>query len=76
MTRERVIAALVGVAILALIAFAFWRENERRYAAFGITGCFAELPPADSRVGSQDCTGARRLCRDVPPLVDWRRICS
>lgn len=76
MTRERLIAALVAVAILASIAFAFWRENERRYAMLGITGCFAELAPPDSQIGSQDCTGARRLCRDAPPLVDWRRLCS
>lgn len=76
MTRERAIALLVALGILTLIAVPFWRENERRYTALGMTGCFAELAGASSAVGAQDCTGARRLCRDAPPLLDWRRICG
>ena len=67
-----VIAVLGG--LVTSLAVLVWRENERRYAAFALTGCFGEnagLPLGTS----QDCTGARRLCRDVPPLVDWRGYC-
>jgi hypothetical protein len=64
-----VLGGLVGSLVLLV-----WRENERRYAAFAMTGCFGDS--ATSLLGaSQDCTGARRLCRDAPPLVDWRRFC-
>ena len=52
-----------------------WRENERRYAALAITGCFGDS--AQSPLGvSQECTGAKRLCRDSPPLLDWRHYCN
>jgi len=57
------------------VLYLFWRENERRYDAFALTGCFGSA--ATSSLGSeQECTGARRLCRDAPPLIDWRRVCS
>ena len=65
--------AVAGSLVLSLV-FLTWRENERRYAAFAMTGCFGDS--ATSALGaSQDCTGARRLCRDAPPLVDWRSYC-
>ena len=74
MWKQRlVVVAVLGGLVLTLLVLV-WRENERRYAALGMTGCFGDS--ADSPLhASQDCTGARRLCRDVPPLVDWRRYC-
>jgi len=72
--RWLVVVLVVGSLVGSLVVLV-WRENERRYAAFGITGCFGDS--ATSALGvSQDCTGARRLCRDAPPLIDWRRFCS
>jgi hypothetical protein len=69
-----VVTVVLGALVLSLLFFA-WRENERRYAAFTMTGCFGDS--ARSPLGaSQDCTGARRLCRDAPPLVDWRHFCN
>jgi hypothetical protein len=68
-----VVVAVAGSLVLSLV-FLVWRENERRYAAFAMTGCFGDS--ATSPLGaSQDCTGARRLCRDAPPLIDWRSYC-
>ena len=68
-----VVVIVVGTLVLSLVLFV-WRENERRYAAFAMTGCFGDS--ASSALGtSQDCTGARRLCRDAAPLIDWRRFC-
>jgi len=68
-----VVAVVVGSLVLSLLVLV-WRENERRYAAFAMTGCFgdSERSPLGA---SQDCTGAKRLCRDAPPLIDWRRFC-
>ncbi len=72
---RRLVAAAVVVAVLALLAIPVWRENERRYAALRMTGCFGDS--AASPLGaSQACTGSRRLCRDVPPLIDWRGYCD
>jgi len=73
--RARIVAAfVVGSLVLSLLVLV-WRENERRYAAFAMTGCFGDS--ASSALGaSQDCTGAKRLCRDAPPLLDWRRFCN
>ena len=75
MWRQRLVAlVIVGSLVLSLLVL-IWRENERRYADFMMTGCFGDS--ARSALGaSQDCTGVRRLCRDAPPLVDWRRYCS
>jgi len=74
MWRERVVVAVVVGSLVLSLAFLVWRENERRYAAFAMTGCFGDS--ANSPLGaSQNCTGARRLCRDTPPLLDWRRVC-
>lgn len=75
MWRERIVAAVVGGSLVLSLLFLVWRENERRYAAFAMTGCFGDS--ASSPLGaSQDCAGARRLCRDAPPLIDWRRFCQ
>ena len=72
---RRLVAAAVVVAVLTLLAIPVWRENERRYAALRMTGCFGDS--AASPLGaSQACTGSRRLCRDVPPLIDWRGYCD
>jgi hypothetical protein len=72
---RRLVAAAVVVAVLALLAIPVWRENERRYEALRMTGCFGDS--ATSALGaSQPCTGSRRLCRDVPPLIDWRGYCD
>jgi hypothetical protein len=75
MWRPRVLTAAVVVAVLALLALPVWRENERRYADLRLTGCFGDS--AGVLGISQSCTGnVRRLCRDAPPLVDWRRYCE
>jgi hypothetical protein len=72
---ERIGALLVAVALLTLIFYGFWRENERRYADLRVTGCLGDA--AGSALGSsQDCVGLRRLCRDAAPLVDWRHACN
>jgi len=52
-----------------------WRENERRYAALAITGCFGDSAQSPL-AASQECNGAKRLCRDSPPLLDWRHYCD
>ncbi len=74
MWRQRlVVVVVVGSLVLSLLTLV-WRENERRYGWFAMTGCFGDS--ATSALGaSQNCTGARRLCRDAPPLIDWRRYC-
>jgi hypothetical protein len=66
------IGVVVGVVLAAILAL-FWVENERRYAALSMTGCYgsSSLPPT-----MQDCNGAKRLCRDAPPLIDWRQACQ
>ncbi len=65
---------VVAGGLVFSLLFLVWRENERRYGWFAMTGCFGDS--ADSALGaSQNCTGARRLCRDAPPLIDWRRYC-
>ncbi len=72
---ERIGAFLVVAALVGLVFFAFWHENERRYADIFVTGCMGDAAP--SALGSsQDCVGLRRLCRDAPPLVDWRHACN
>ena len=74
MWKERLLVVVVVGGLVCSLLFLVWRENERRYAAFAMTGCFGDS--ASSALGvSQNCTGARRLCRDVPPLIDWRRYC-
>jgi hypothetical protein len=72
--RSKIVAAVVFGSLVLSLLFFVWRENERHYAAFAMTGCFGDS--ANSPLGaSQDCTGAKRLCRDAPPLIDWRRFC-
>jgi hypothetical protein len=68
-----VVVVVVGSLVLSLFILV-WRENERRYADFAMTGCFGDSASAALSV-SQNCTGARRLCRDAPPLIDWRSYC-
>jgi hypothetical protein len=68
-----VVVAVLGGLVLSLLVLV-WRENERRYASFAMTGCFGE-GAAVPLGASWDCTGARRLCRDAPPLIDWRSYC-
>jgi len=75
MWRARLITLLVVAVVLALAVWPVWRENERRYADLRLTGCFGDS--AGVLGISQSCTGnVRRLCRDAPPLVDWRRYCE
>ena len=74
MWKERLVVAVVAGGLIFSLLFLVWRENERRYGWFAMTGCFGDS--ADSALeASQNCTGARRLCRDAPPLIDWRRYC-
>ena len=75
MWRRWLVLAAVVAAVVALVVYPVWRENERRYADLRLTGCFGDTSGA---LGvSQACTGnVRRLCRDVPPLIDWRRYCE
>ena len=72
---RRLAAAAVVAAVLTLLAVPVWRENERRYDALRMTGCFGDSR-ASPLGASQACTGSRRLCRDVPPLIDWRGYCD
>jgi hypothetical protein len=75
MWGRRLLTAVVVILVLLALAVPVWRENERRYDALRMTGCFGDS--ASSSLGvTQECTGGRRLCRDVPPLIDWRRFCS
>jgi len=75
MSRQGIVVAIVVGSLIAALAVLVWRENERRYAALAITGCFGDS--AQSPLGvSQGCTGAKRLCRDSPPLLDWRHYCN
>jgi hypothetical protein len=76
MWRARLLVAAVVIAVIALAVWPLWRENERRYDDLRLTGCFGDS--AASKLGiSQSCTGnVRRLCRDAPPLIDWRRFCE
>lgn len=75
MWRVRLVAlVVVGSLVVALLVLG-WRENERRYAAFMMTGCFGESGSAPLGP-AQDCNGARRLCRDAAPLIDWRHFCD
>ncbi len=74
MSRQGIVVAIVVGSLVAALAVLVWRENERRYAALAITGCFGDS--AQSPLGaSQECNGAKRLCRDSPPLLDWRHYC-
>ena len=75
MWRARIVVAAVVASLILSGLFLFWRENERLYAALAMTGCFGDSasPPLDA---SQECTGARRLCREAPPLIDWRHFCD
>jgi hypothetical protein len=71
MTGQDLVVALVVGVLLGTLLVLGWRENERRYENFRLAGCL------DSSLGvSQPCTGARRLCRDAPPLIDWRHVCD
>jgi hypothetical protein len=74
MWGRRLLTILVVAAALLALGYPVWRENERRYADLRLTGCFGDSGSAGV---SQACTGnVRRLCRDAPPLVDWRRFCD
>jgi hypothetical protein len=69
-----VVVAVLGALVLSLLALG-WHENERRYDGLRMTGCFGDS--ASSPLGvTQECTGARRVCRDSPPLIDWRHFCD
>jgi len=57
MSRQGIVVAIVVGSLVAALAVLVWRENERRYAALAITGCFGDS--AQSPLGvSQECTGA------------------
>ena len=75
MARQGVVVVIVVGTLIASLAVLVWRENERRYAALTMTGCFGDSAPSPLGV-SQECNGARRLCRDSPPLLDWRHYCN
>ncbi|HEY2992956.1 MAG TPA: hypothetical protein VGM22_09095 [Methylomirabilota bacterium] len=73
MWLRRLAVAAVIVTVVLLATYPVWRENERRYADLRLTGCFGDTGVPGV---SQECTGnVRRLCRDAPPLIDWRRFC-
>jgi len=73
MTRLDLVVAVLFGGLLLLMGVLVWRENERRYDAFRVSGCLAD----SAALGiAQPCTGARRLCRDAPPLLDWRHACD
>jgi hypothetical protein len=72
--RDVVVAVVVGALFLSLFVLV-WRENERRYDGFRVSGCLNDSGQAALGV-SQPCTGGKRLCRDAPPLFDWRHACD
>ncbi|HET7343598.1 MAG TPA: hypothetical protein VFL90_19190 [Methylomirabilota bacterium] len=75
MTRQTLIViAVVGALVLTLLVLA-WRENERRYDAFRVSGCLGDSGQAALGV-TQPCAGGKRLCRDARPLFDWRHACD
>ena len=48
-----------------------------RLVAVVLPLALASVASAQSPLGvSQECNGARRLCRDSPPLLDWRHYCN
>jgi hypothetical protein len=75
MTCQNLVVAILVGGLLALMAVLVWRENERRYDAFRVSGCVGDKASASLGI-SQACFGARRLCRDAPPLLDWRHVCD
>ena len=75
MWSARIVVTVVAAVLILAVVFVFWRENERRYAAFAMTGCFGDSKTSALGV-SQACNGPRRLCRDAPPLLDWRHFCK
>jgi hypothetical protein len=73
--RTQAVAWLVMAALVVSLVVLAWRENERRYADLTMTGCFGDS--ARSAIGvTQGCGGARRLCRDAAPIIDWRHYCD
>jgi hypothetical protein len=71
MTRQDIVVAVVLGVLVGTLVVLLWRENERRYDNFRLAGCL------DSTLAvSQPCTGGKRLCRDAPPLIDWRHACD
>jgi hypothetical protein len=75
MTRQHAVVAVVVCALLVSLLVLLWRENERRYEAFRVSGCLGDAGQAALGV-SQPCSGGKRLCRDAPPLFDWRHACD
>jgi hypothetical protein len=75
MTRQYLVVALVLAVLMGAVGLLVWRENERRYDNFRLAGCLDDRQQSALGI-SQLCTGARRLCRDAPPLVDWRHVCD
>jgi hypothetical protein len=75
MTRQYLVVGIVLGLLIGGLVFLVWRENERRYDSFRLAGCLDDRAPSALGV-SQVCTGARRLCRDAPPLIDWRHVCD
>jgi len=75
MWRQKLVVAVIVGSLIASLAGLVWRENERRYAALAMTGCFGDSVSSPLGV-TQECNGARRLCRDSPPLIDWRHFCD
>jgi hypothetical protein len=72
---QRLVVVLVAGSLVLSLLWLVWRENERRYSWFAMSGCYGDSA-ASALGGSQNCTGARRLCRDAPPLIDWRHYCQ
>jgi hypothetical protein len=75
MTRQDLVVAIILGLLIGVLVVLVWRENERRYDNFRLSGCLGDS--GQSALGvSQPCTGAKRLCRDAPPLIDWRHACD
>ena len=72
MTRQHLVVAFILGLLIGGVVFLLWRENERRYDSFRLAGCLGDRAQSASEL----CTGARRLCRDAPPLIDWRHACD
>ena len=74
-----VVQPMVGKMVLPLLGGtpAVWSTCMVFFQAV-LLGGYAYAHASTAWLGvSQPCTGnVRRLCRDVPPLIDWRRFCS
>lgn len=61
MWKERLVVVAGAGSLVVSLVFLVWRENERRYAAFAMTGCFGDsaISPLEHRPAPADCVAMR-----------------